>query len=105
METPPVEDTTVPLAEPNTKTQKDLPTSWAASPAKLENQVTPTVRSVDKLAGPPTPSGHTVKERQEYPQWMKVHSSQKVAAMGVAPYKSGEWKQHHDHSSKWHKSI
>ena len=63
-ETPPADDTTVPLAEPNAETPKDLLTTWATNPAELENQVTPTAGSVDKLASPPTPSGHTVKERQ-----------------------------------------
>ena len=68
METPLVDDTTVPSAEPDTETQRDLPTGQVASPAKLENQVTPTAGSVDKLANPPTPSGHTVNERWEYSQ-------------------------------------
>ena len=63
METLQADDTTVPLAEPDAKTQKDLPTAQTASPAKLENQVTPTARLVGKLAGPPTPSGCTAKER------------------------------------------
>ena len=52
METPLADNTTVPLAKPNAKTQKDLLTGQAASPAKLENQVAPTARLVDKLAGP-----------------------------------------------------
>ena len=64
METPPVDDTTVPSAESNTKTKNDLLTAQATSPAKLENQVAPTAGSVDKLARPPTPSGCTVKERK-----------------------------------------
>ena len=63
VETPPWNDTTVPLAKPDTETLKDLLTAQAASPAKLENQVAPTTGSVDKLAGPPTPSSHVVKER------------------------------------------
>ena len=37
VETPLADDTTVLSAEPNTKTQKDLPTAQATSPAKLEN--------------------------------------------------------------------
>ena len=45
--TPLVDDTTVPLAKPNAETKKDLPTAWAASPAKLENQVAPTTALVD----------------------------------------------------------
>ena len=77
METPPADGTTVPSAKPDTETQNDLPTTQAASSAELENQVALTTGSVDKLAGPPTPSGHTVRERQEYLQWIRVHSSQK----------------------------
>ena len=45
---------------------------------------------MDKLDGPPTLASHTVRERQEYPQWIKVHSSQKMATVGSVPYKSGE---------------
>ena len=41
-ETPPGDDTTVPLAEADTKTLKDLPTTQAASPDKVESQVAPT---------------------------------------------------------------
>ena len=63
-ETPLVDHTTVPSAKLDTKTQKDVVlTTWAASPGELENQVTPITRSGDKLSGPPTPSGHVVKER------------------------------------------
>ena len=100
METPLADATTVPLAEIDAGTQKDVPTAWATSPAKFKNQVTPTTWSVDKLAGPPTLSGHMVKERQKYPQWIKVHSSKKVATVGVAPYKSREPRQCHNCSSK-----
>ena len=57
METPQADDTTVPVAEPDTKIQKDLPATQCASPAKLEDLVIPTKISVDKLAGPPTPAG------------------------------------------------
>ena len=60
---------------------------------------------VDKLASPPTLANHTVRESQEYLQWVQVHSSQKVAAVGCAPSKSGEPGQHCNHSSKWHKSV
>ena len=80
METPPADHITGPLAELDTKTQKDLPTAQAASPAKdtetqndllttqvaspakLESQVAPTARSGDKLTSPPTLSGHMVKD-------------------------------------------
>ena len=54
METPPVDDTTVPLAKPDTETKKEMLTAWATSPAKLDNQVTPTTGLVDKLASPLT---------------------------------------------------
>ena len=64
METPAADHTRVPLAELDNETQKDLSTTWVTSPAELENRVTPTARSGDKLTGPPTLSGHTVKERQ-----------------------------------------
>ena len=40
-ETPLVDDTIVPLAKPDAKTQIDLPTTWAASLTELENQVAP----------------------------------------------------------------
>ena len=64
MEVPPVDKNTVPIPKPNTETKKDLPTAWAASPAKLGNKVAPTARSVDKSVGLPTPSGHPAKEKQ-----------------------------------------
>ena len=105
VETPLADYTTVPLAKPNTETDKDLLTAQAASPAKLENQVVPTARLVDKLASPPTQAGCMVKARQEYPQWIKVHSSQKAAAVGGAPYKSGEPGWHYNCSSRWHKRV
>ena len=52
MEAPPADKNTVPSAQPNTETKKDLPTAKAASPAKLGNQVALTTRSVDESAGP-----------------------------------------------------
>ena len=85
VETPPADDTTVPMAKPDTKIKKDLPTAWGASHAELEDQVTPTTMLVDKLAGPPNPASHRVRERQQYPQWIKVHSSLKVATVGGNP--------------------
>ena len=75
VETLPADDTTVPVAKPNAKIQKDLPATQGASPAKLEDPVAPTAIPVDKLASPPTPASCTVKERREYLQWVKVHSS------------------------------
>ena len=86
VETPPVDDTTVLAAKPDAKIQKDLPATWGASPTKLEDLVPPTVVSEDNLAGPPTLASHTIKERHEYPQWIQVHSSQKVVAVGSVPY-------------------
>ena len=105
VETPLVDDTTVLVAKPNTEIQKDLSAAQGASPAKLEDPVGRTVVPVDKLASPPTLASHTVKERQEYLQWIQVHSSQKVATVGSIPYKSGEPQQCHNCSSKWHKGV
>ena len=51
-ETPPGDDTTIPLAQADTETPKDLLTDQAASPAEVESQVVPITRSVDKLAAP-----------------------------------------------------
>ena len=94
VETLPADDTMVPAAKPSTKIQKDLPAAWGASPAKLEDPVAPTTIPVDKLASPPTPASHTIKERQEYLWLVKVHSSQKTAAVGSAPDKHREPGQH-----------
>ena len=102
VETPLMDNITVPVAEPDAKIQKDLMTTWGASPAELEDQVAPTNVTVDKLAGPPTPAGHMVRKRQEYPQWIKVHSSQKAAAVGGTSSKSRELRWHRNHSSKQH---
>ena len=90
VETPPVDDTTVLVTEPNAEIQEDLPATWGASPMKLEATAAPTVVLVDKLASPPTLPSHKIKGRQEYLQWIQVHSSQKVATVGSVPYKSGE---------------
>ena len=62
-------------AKPDTGIQKDLPAAQSASPTKLEDPLTPTAVSMDKLACTPTLASHMVKERQEYLQWVKVHSS------------------------------
>ena len=105
VETPMVDNSTEPVAEPDVEIQKDLLTAWGASPAELEDQVTPNAMSVDKLAGLPTPTSHMVRERQEYPQWIKVHSSLKVAAVGGTPSKSGEPRWHHNCSSKQCKRV
>ena len=88
--TPPADDTTVLVAEPNAGIQKDLPAAWCASPARLEDLVAPPAILVDTLGGPPTLASHMVREGQEYLQWIKVHSSQKVTPVGSVPYKSGE---------------
>ena len=105
VETPPADDTTVLVAEPNAETQKDLPATRGTSPTKLEDTVAPTVVSVDKLASPPTPASHTLKERQEYPQWIQFHSSQKAATVGSVAYKPGEPQQPCNCSSKQHKTA
>ena len=41
VETPLVDDTTVPAAKPNARMQKDLPAAQGASPARLEDLVAP----------------------------------------------------------------
>ena len=53
----------MPSAKINTDTLKDLATIWAASPAKVESWVVSTTGSVDKLAGPPTPSDQVGGEK------------------------------------------
>ena len=103
--TPPADDTTVPLAKPKAGIQKDLPATQGASPVKLEDPVAPTAILVDKLAGPTPLACSMVSKGQEYPQWIKVHSSQKVTAVGSVPYKPREPWQPYNHSSKWHKIV
>ena len=88
--TPLVNDTTVPLAKPKARIKKALLATWGASPARLEDPVNPTTTLVDKLACPPTLASSTVGEGQEYLKWLKVHSSQKVTAVGSVPYKPRE---------------
>ena len=63
-ETPLGEDAMVLLMESDTETPKDLLTSWATSPTKVETQVVPTTRSVVKLTSPLTPSDQAEEERQ-----------------------------------------
>ena len=83
-ETSLVDHITVPSAELNTKTwkdllttqatspakdtemNKDLPIAWAISLAELESQVTPTTGSMDESAGLPTLSGHQLKKDRVY---------------------------------------
>ena len=77
VENPPADDTTVLATKPNAKIHRGLPATQGASATKLEATAAPTVVSVDKLADPPTLASHMVKQRQEYPQWMQVHSSPK----------------------------
>ena len=64
MEALPMDENTISLAKPDTETKKDLPTTQAASPAKLGNQVGTTAGSVDESAGLPIPSVHPIKEKQ-----------------------------------------
>ena len=99
VETAPSDDTTALATKPNAKTQKDLPATQGASPTKLEATAASTVVLVDKLAGPPTPASLTVKEKQEYLQWIQV------ATVGGVPYKSGEAWWHCNCSLKWHKQV
>ena len=101
--TPLVNDTTVPSAEPEARIEKDLPANQGASPARLEDPVALSATLVDTLAGPPTVANSMVSEGQEYPKWVKVHSSQKAAAVESVSYKPGEPWWQHNHSSKWHK--
>ena len=105
VEAPLVDNTTVLAAKSDARIQKDLPAAWGASPARLEDPVAPTAILVDKLAGPPTLASGMVREGQEYMQWIKVHSSQKAAAVGSVPYKSGGPWWHHYCSSKQHKRV
>ena len=98
--TPLAKDTIVPLAEPEARIEKDLSAAWGASPARLEDLVAPTTTLVDKSASPPTLANSTVSKGQEYLEWVKVHSSQKVATVGSVSYKPrGPW-QHCNCSSK-----
>ena len=63
MEAPPADENTVPSVKSNAETKKDLPTAWAASPAKIGKSSPPT-RLVDESAGLPMLSGHPIKEKQ-----------------------------------------
>ena len=56
--------TMMPLAKIDTDTLKDLATIQAASPVKVESQIVPTTRLVDKLASPPIPSDQVGGEKQ-----------------------------------------
>ena len=105
VETPPADDTIVLAAKPNAWIQKDLAAAPGASSTELEDPVASNTVSVDMLASPPTLASHTVRERQEYPRWIKVHSSQKSATVGSVPYKSRETRWHCNHSSKWCKRV
>ena len=105
VETVLADDTTVLVTKPDAKIQKDLPATWGARATKLETTAAPNMVSVDKLAGPPTPATYIVKERQEYPQWIQVHSYQKAATVGSAPYKSGDAWWYYNHSSKRCKRV
>ena len=105
VEAPLADNTTVPAAKPDTRIQKDLPATHGASPARLEDLVAPTTILVDMLAGSPTPASHTVREGQEYLEWIKVHSLQKAATVGSVPYKSGGPQWHHNCSSKQCKRV
>ena len=83
-------DTTIPLAESEAGIEKDLLATQGASPARLEDPVAPTSTLVDKLADPSTLANSTESEGEEYPKWIKVHSSQKVAAVGSVSCKPRE---------------
>ena len=93
-------DPIVPSAKPKVVIEEDLPAIWGTSPARVEDPVAPTAAFVDKSANPPTLVNSIESEGQEYPKWVKVHSSQKAAAVGSAPYKHGKPQQHCNHSSK-----
>ena len=105
VETPLVDDITVPVSESNAEIQKDNPTTQGASPVESDDAVAPTAMLVDKLASPSTPASHTVRERQKYPQGIKVHSSRKATAVGSTPFQSEKPGQCHNHSSKQCKSV
>ena len=97
---PLADDTTILSAKPKARIKKDLPATRGASPARLEDLVVPTTTFMDNLVHPPILANRTDCEGQECPKWVKVHSSQKVAAVGSVPYKPGEPQQHCNHSSK-----
>ena len=73
--TPLANDTTILLAKPKARIEKDLPAAQGASPARFEDLVAPTAALVDKLASPPTLANSMVSKGQEYLKWVKVHSS------------------------------
>ena len=83
--TPLANGTTVPLAEPKAGIEKDLPATQGASPARLEDLVAPATALLDELADPPTLANSTESKGLEYPKWVMVHSSQKVATVEVYP--------------------
>ena len=56
-------DATVLSTKSDAETPKDLLTSWATNPTKVETQVVPITRSVVELAGPLTPSNQAEEER------------------------------------------
>ena len=103
VETPLADDTTVLVTKLDAEIQKELPATQY--PAKLEVTAAPTVVLVDKLTDPPSLASHEVKERQEYLQWIQVHSSQKVVTVGNVSNKSGEAQWCCNCSLKWHKGV
>ena len=86
---PSANDTTVPLAEPEAMIEKDWPVTQGARPARLEDPFAPTATLVDKLASPLTLANSMLSKGQEYPKWVKVHSSQKAATVGSYPTNLG----------------
>ena len=93
-------DTNILLAKPKARIEEDLSATHGTSPARPEDPVALAAASVDKLANLPTLANNTESEGQEYPKWVKVHSSQKVATVGSVPYQPREPWQHHNCSSK-----
>ena len=105
METQSANDPIILLAKLKAMIEEDLPAIWGTSPDRVEDPVAPTATSMDKSADPPTLVTIMESEGQEYSKWVNVHSSQKVAVAGSAPYKHEEPLWHHNCSSKWCKGT
>ena len=89
-ETPPEEDAMVLLTESDTKTPRDLATSWATSPTKVETQVVPTTQSVVELVGPFTPSDQAEEERQHVLTVTTSMGRMNLEATGITPRGHGD---------------
>ena len=77
--------------------------TWSISPAKLGEDSVALTTWVDQLANPPTPASSMGNEGKEYPKWIKVHSSHKVATVGSILCNPGESWWCCNHSSRQQK--